>query len=72
MILGRSLTLWAGAATALLNAAVVVFSLPLTGAQVAIANAAVLGVLALLANSDTLTVAKGDAASARIAAGPAK
>lgn len=67
MILGRSLTLWVGAATAILNALVFVGLLTLTADQVAALNAAIAAVLALLATSDKLTVAKGDAAAARIA-----
>ena len=70
MILGRSLTLWAGAVTAAINALVVVGLLPLTGEQVAAVNAAVLAVLAILAGQDSLTVAKGTAASARLAPTP--
>jgi hypothetical protein len=66
MIAGRSVTLWAGAATAILNAFVVVGILPLSGEQVAAVNAAVLAILAIIASSDQLAVAKGRAAADRI------
>ena len=68
MILGRSLTLWTGAVAAVLNAIVLANVVTLTGDQVAALNGAVFAVLALLATSDTLSVAKGTAAAARIAA----
>lgn len=68
MILGRSLTLWTGAVAAVLNAIVLANVVVLTGDQVAALNGAVFAVLALLATSDTLSVAKGTAAAARIAA----
>ena len=68
MILGRSLTLWTGAVAAILNALVLTNIVVLTGDQVAALNAAVFAILALLAANDGLTVAKGDAASARLAA----
>ena len=60
MILGRSLTLWAGAVAAVLNAVVL--------AGVVALNGAVFAVLALVAASDGLQVAKGSAAAARLAA----
>lgn len=66
MILGRSLTLWVGAATAIVNMLVVVGLIPLSGEQVAAVNAAIATVLALLATSDTLAVRKGNAAADRI------
>lgn len=69
MLLGRSLTLWVGAATALLNALVIVGVLALSADQVAALNGAIAAVLALLATSDKLAVAKGNAAAARIAGG---
>ena len=65
MILGRSLTLWTGAVAAVLNAVVLANIVVLTGDQVAALNGAV---FALLATSDTMSVAKGAAAAARIAA----
>ena len=68
MILGRSLTLWTGAVAAVLNAIVLANIVVLTGDQVAALNGAVFAVLALLATSDTMSVAKGAAAAARIAA----
>ena len=68
MILGRSLTLWTGAVAAVLNAIVLANIVVLTGDQVAALNGAVFAVLALLATSDTLSVAKGSAAAARLAA----
>ncbi|HLX35886.1 MAG TPA: hypothetical protein VKR30_11680 [Candidatus Limnocylindrales bacterium] len=68
MILGRSLTLWTGAVAAVLNAVVLAGIVVLTGDQVAAINAAVFAVLALLAASDGLQVAKGRAAAARLAA----
>ncbi len=68
MILGRSLTLWTGAVAAVLNAVVLANVVVLTGDQVAALNGAVFAVLALLAASDGLAVAKGSAAAARIAA----
>jgi hypothetical protein len=67
VILGRSLTLWTGAVAAVLNV-VLANIVVLTGDQVAALNGAVFAVLALLATSDTLSVAKGAAAAARIAA----
>ena len=60
MILGRSLTLWTGAVAAVLNAVVLANIVVLTGDQVAALNGAVFAVLALLATSDTLSVAKGN------------
>ena len=68
MILGRSLTLWTGAVAAILNAVVLANIVVLTGDQVAALNGAVFAVLALIAASDGLAVAKGRAAAARIAA----
>lgn len=68
MILARSLTLWTGALAAILNALVLANVVVLTGDQVAAVNAAVFAVLALIAASDGLQVAKGSAAAARIAA----
>ena len=67
MILGRSITLWTGAVAAILNAIVFLNVVTLTGDQVAALNALAFAVLALLASSDTLAVAKGRAAAARIA-----
>ena len=69
MILGRSLTLWTGAVAAILNALVLVNVVTLNGDQIAGMNAAVFGVLALLASNDSLAAAKGAAAAARIASG---
>ncbi len=68
MILGRSLTLWTGAVAAVLNAVVLAGVVVLTGDQVAALNGAVFAVLALVAASDGLAVAKGRAAAVRIAA----
>ncbi len=68
MILGRSLTLWTGAVAAVLNAAVLANLVVLTGDQVAALNGAVFAVLALVAASDGVQVAKGAAAAARLAA----
>jgi hypothetical protein len=68
VILARSLTLWTGALAAILNALVLANVVVLTGDQVAAVNAAVFAVLALIAASDGLQVAKGSAAAARIAA----
>ena len=68
MILGRSLTLWTGAVAAVLNAIVLAGIVVLTGDQVAALNGAVFAVLALIAASDGLQVAKGSVAAARIAA----
>ena len=68
MILGRSLTLWTGAVAAVLNAIVLAGIVVLTGDQVAALNGAVFAVLALVAANDSLAVAKGSAAMARIAA----
>ena len=68
MILGRSLTLWTGAVAAVLNAIVLAGIVVLSGDQAAALNGAVFAVLALIAASDGLAVAKGSAAAARIAA----
>ncbi len=57
-----------GAIAAVLNAVVLANIVVLSGDQVAAINAAAFALLALLAANDGLTVAKGDAAAARIAA----
>lgn len=57
MILGRSRLLWMGLATAILNGAVVVFGVPLTGEQVAAINAVVVAILGILANEADPTTA---------------
>lgn len=67
MILGRSLTLWTGAAQAALNALVILGVLPWTADAVAAVNVAIAAVLALLASSDALAVRKGEAAAERLA-----
>ena len=68
MFLGRSLTLWTGAIAAVLDALVILGVIALDGQQVAALNGCAAAVLALLSTSDTLAVAKGRAAAARLAA----
>lgn len=67
MIAGRSLTLWTGAASAVLNALVLAGVLAWDAELVAGVNVAIAAVLALLATNDGLAVRKGEAAAARMA-----
>jgi len=53
MILGRNPALWLGAIQALLNVAVVVFSVPLDVNQVAALNLAAAAIVGIVANSQT-------------------
>lgn len=57
MILGRSRILWAALVAAALNAAVLVFHVPLDGGQLAAINAFALAILGVVANEADPTTA---------------